>query len=50
MHKDLYILRYPEHDFNIFTKCLSVCDANVVAALEQKLIGGIYEILHLVAS
>ena len=26
----------PEHDFIIFTKCLFLCDTNIVAALEQK--------------
>ena len=34
---DLYALGCPKHDFTIFTKCLSVCDTNFVAALEQKL-------------
>ena len=36
---DLHVLECPEHDFTIFTKCLSVCDTNFVAALEQKQMG-----------
>ena len=38
---NLHVLGCPEQDFTIFTKFLSVCDANFVAALEQKLMGGI---------
>ena len=33
-----------------FKKRLSVCDTNFVAALEQKLMGDLHEILYLVAS
>ena len=38
---DLHVLGCPKHDFTIFTKCLSLCDTNFVATLEQKQIGGI---------
>ena len=47
---DLHILGWFEHDFTIFTKCLSVglstrvCDTNFVAALEQEVMGRI--VLH----
>ena len=35
---DLHVLGCPYHYFTIFTKSLSVCDTNIVAALAQKLI------------
>ena len=31
----------PEHDFGIFTKCLSVCDTDLLAMPARKLMDGI---------
>ena len=36
---DLHVLGCLEHDFTLFTKCVCVCDTNLVTALEHKLIG-----------
>ena len=38
---DLNILGCPEHDFTIYTKCLSICNTDFMAALAQKLMDGI---------
>ena len=42
---DLHVLECPDYDFTISGNCLSVCvcacDKNFVAALEQKVMGGI---------
>ena len=42
---DLHVLGCPEHDLTIYTKCLSVyisvCHANFVAPLVEKLMGEI---------
>ena len=41
MKKVLHVLGCLEHDLTIFTKCLFVCNTNIVVALEYKLIYGI---------